>query len=165
MKPHILRALAAMLAAGTVSFALAQTDRGSNGPERNGNAAPGTTLSDANVPTTRSDVNAAAAKGDTRTGPMAGRAAPAPAVPFVSEPVASSSKSGGPDGELVDGIVKALNADPSMRESKIAVQAENGKVIMSGSTMTRAQVKRAYEIAIAKAGEGKVVNAIADSQT
>jgi osmotically-inducible protein OsmY len=85
---------------------------------------------------------------------------------FVKEPVASSAVSRpGPDAQLANGIVQALNDDPSLKESKITVQAEDGKVWLTGATMTRAQKERAGRIVTAQAGEGNVVNTILDSET
>jgi hypothetical protein len=89
-----------------------------------------------------------------------------PAHDFAKEPVASSAVSRpGPDAQLANGIVQALNDDPSLKESKITVQAEDGKVWLTGATMTRAQKERAGRIVTAQAGEGNVVNTILDSET
>src|SRR5207245_5884887 len=85
---------------------------------------------------------------------------------FVPEPIASAAKLDGPDAELVKSIVSSLNSEPSLKDSKITVQTEQdtANVILTGVTMTRAQAKRAAEIVAAQAGEGKVVNAIRDSE-
>ncbi len=84
---------------------------------------------------------------------------------FVQEPVASSSRTAGADGELAKSIIDALTAEDSMKGSKITVQPENGSITLTGVVPSRAQVKRAGEIATQFAGEGKVVNAIQDSQS
>ena len=116
MKFLIPHAIAGMLAAGAVSFAMAQTDPGSNA---------------------------------------------ATAVSFVSEPIASASRADGPDADRLNAIVQALNADESLKNSKITVVPdENGGVTLTGATMTEGQAKHAAEIAAAQAGDGKVVNAI-----
>lgn len=87
------------------------------------------------------------------------------AMPFVQEPVATATQAQGSDAQLGDSIVKALDADPSLKDSKITVQPEDGKVLLTGATLTRAQKQRAGEIAIAQAGQGKVVNIILDDET
>ncbi|HEX6635702.1 MAG TPA: BON domain-containing protein [Usitatibacter sp.] len=93
-------------------------------------------------------------------------AQPAPAHDFVKESVASSAVSRpGPDAQLANGIVQALNDDPSLKDSKIAVLAEDGKVWLTGATMTRAQKEQVSRIVTAQAGEGNVVNVILDSET
>jgi len=81
---------------------------------------------------------------------------------LVLEPTASAAKLDGPDAELVKSIVESLNAEPSLKNTKITVQTEQdtGNVILTGATMTPEQVKKAGEIVTAQAGEGKVVNAI-----
>jgi hypothetical protein len=89
-----------------------------------------------------------------------------PAHDFVKEPVASASVMGqGPDAQLAHGIVQALNDDPSLKDSKITVQAQDGKVWLTGATATRAQKERVDRIVTAQAGEGNVVNAVLDSET
>jgi osmotically-inducible protein OsmY len=82
------------------------------------------------------------------------------ALQFADEPVASVSTADGPGGELATTIVKELIADPSLKGTKMTVQPENDTITLTGTTATRAQVKRAVEIATALAGEGKVINAI-----
>jgi BON domain len=91
--------------------------------------------------------------------------APSPAMPFVQEPIATATRARGTDAQLGDAIVKALDADPSLKDSKITVQPENGKVTLTGATLTRAQKQRAGEIAMAQAGQGKVVNIILDDES
>ena len=83
---------------------------------------------------------------------------------LVPESVASASVSGGPDAEMVNNIVASLNADPSLRGSKITVQPDNGGITLSGATETPEQAQHAMEIANQVAGEGKVINAIRDSR-
>lgn len=83
---------------------------------------------------------------------------------LVPESVASASVSGGPDAEMVNNIVATLNADPSLRGSKITVQPDNGGITLSGATETPEQAQHAMEIANQVAGEGKVINAIRDSR-
>lgn len=91
--------------------------------------------------------------------------AASPSMQFVQEPIATATKAQGSDAQLADSIVKALDADPAMKDSKITVQPDNGTVFLTGATLTRAQKKRAGEIAIAQAGQGKVVNVILDDET
>ena len=79
---------------------------------------------------------------------------------LVDEPAASAS-TGNRDTELVAPIVEALNADASLKHSKITVlRDENGPVFLTGVTMTNAQSQRALEIAKSKAGEGNVANVL-----
>lgn len=85
---------------------------------------------------------------------------PQPPAGLVAEPVASASRTEGPGTEITNPIVQDLVADASLRNSKITVQPDGEVVLLTGVTQTRAQMKRAVEIATAKAGEGKVVNAI-----
>ena len=92
-------------------------------------------------------------------------AAPLPSLPFVNEPIATATKAQGSDAQLADSIVKALDADPSLKDSKITVRAAKGKVWLTGATLTRAQRQDVGRIAAAHAGEGKVVNAVLDDQT
>ena len=94
-----------------------------------------------------------------------GYSASSPAMAFVQEPIATATKATGRDAQVADAIVTALDADSSMKDSKITVQADTGKVLLTGATLTRAQKKRAGEIAIAQAGEGNVVNAVLDDET
>jgi Flp pilus assembly secretin CpaC len=92
---------------------------------------------------------------------------PGAAPRFVEEPIASAGTLQGPDAALAASIVKALNGDASLRESKIAVLGEDGKVILSGATETIEQRKAAVRIAEDEAGQGNVVNALqaTDSST
>ena len=144
MKPISL-AIASVFIGAAASLAAAQTDQGSTA----------TTLSNANAPTTTPDVGADAA---VRAGH---NAQPVPGMVFVQEPVASASK----DDDNAKAIVEALNGDASMKDSKITVQpTSEGTITLTGSTMTKAQAKRAAEVATAQVGEGKVVNAIRDSE-
>ena len=87
---------------------------------------------------------------------------PMPQLRFVEEPTASAAKLDGPDAEFVKSLVESLNAEPSLKNTKITVQTEQdtGNVILTGATMTAEQAKKAAEIVTAQAGEGKVVNAI-----
>ena len=94
-----------------------------------------------------------------------GYSAASPSMPFVQEPIATATKATGRDAQVADAIVTALDADSAMKDSKITVQADTGKVLLTGATLTRAQKKRAGEIAIAQAGEGNVVNAVLDDET
>jgi hypothetical protein len=82
----------------------------------------------------------------------------APLPNQVDEPAASVSK---PD-DRANAIAQAINADDSLKHSKITVQPDEADVILlTGSASTEAQRLRATQIATAQAGEGKVVNTIA----
>jgi Flp pilus assembly secretin CpaC len=88
-----------------------------------------------------------------------------PRYALTPESVASASVSGGADAGAVNSIVAALNAEPSLRGSKITVQPDNGTITLTGATRTPEQKARAVEIATQVAGEGNVVSAILDSRT
>jgi hypothetical protein len=81
------------------------------------------------------------------------------ALPFVDEPAASLAAHAADNG-VAGAIVEAINADPSMKYSKVSVLPEEGGVTLVGVTVSDAQRKRALELAIQHAGEGKVANAI-----
>ena len=98
--------------------------------------------------------------------------APAPAAPapsksaqaYVEEPVASVSRDSGPNADAANAIMQALNADPSMKPSKITVQAEESGILLTGVTSTNAQRERALQMATQHAGEGKVSNALTSEE-
>ena len=79
---------------------------------------------------------------------------------LVDEPVASVSKS----DERADAIAQALNADASLKASKITVQPDDGNILLTGSSLTEAQRMQATKIATSIAGEGKVINTIATDE-
>ena len=110
-------------------------------------------------------VSVAIAQGAQPSQQSAARASAISQLQFVQEPIATATKAQGTDAQLADSIVKALDADSSMKDSKITVQADAGTVLLTGATLTGAQKKRAGEIAIAQAGQGKVVNVILDDET
>jgi hypothetical protein len=83
---------------------------------------------------------------------------------FTQEPIARALKSDG-DDPLVKGIVDALNNDGSLQSSKITVSNDDGVVTLTGATMTPDQKAKVNEIAIAQAGDGKVINNVLDSIT
>ena len=83
---------------------------------------------------------------------------------LVAEPTASASVTEGPNAERVKPIVDALNAEPSLKASKITVAPDEDVVYLTGVTVSDAQRKRATEIATQFAGEGKVANAITTEQ-
>lgn len=85
----------------------------------------------------------------------------APPAGLVDEPVASVSR----DDALANAIAQALNADASLKHSKVTVQpGEGGAILLTGSSLTEAQRLRATQIATEHAGEGKVVNTIAHDE-
>lgn len=83
---------------------------------------------------------------------------------FAQEPIARPLKPGG-DDPLVSGIVAALNNDASLQGSKVTVSADDGVVTLTGATMTPDQKAKVDQIAVAQAGEGKVINNVLDSVT
>jgi hypothetical protein len=85
---------------------------------------------------------------------------PLPPAGLVEEPVASASRS----DAVADAIVQELNADASLKHSKITVQPDESGVFLSGSTLTDAQARRAIQVASAHAGQGKVSSGILSSE-
>jgi hypothetical protein len=79
-----------------------------------------------------------------------------PPAGLVEEPVASVSRS----DEMANAIAQELNADASMKHSKVTVQPNEGGILLTGSTLTDAQTRRALQVATAHAGEGKVSSGI-----
>ena len=84
-----------------------------------------------------------------------------PPAGLVDEPVASVSR----DDALANSVAQALNADASLKHSKVTVQPdEGGTILLTGSALTELQRVRASQIATQLAGEGKVVNTIAHDE-
>ena len=83
-----------------------------------------------------------------------------PTLNQVEEPAASVSR---PD-ELANAIAQAINADASLKGSKITVQPDDNSILLTGSTSTEAQKLRAGKIAAAHAGTLPVVNTTASSE-
>ena len=80
--------------------------------------------------------------------------------PYVAEPTASLATGAQGDTERLNAIVQALNAEASLKGSKLTIAPDGEALLVTGVTVTRDQMKRAVEIAASQAGEGKVVNAI-----
>lgn len=145
MKSHTLHAAAVLLLAAA-PLAFAQTSPTQGQPD----APPNQRLSNANVPTTTPDDSAMGAR-------KAGRVPhDVPQLNLVDEPIASVSKS----DDKANAIVQAMNGDASLKGSKITVQPDQDQILLTGTALTNAQVKRASEIATQAAGEGNVVNTI-----
>lgn len=154
MKTLISHSIAALLAAAAVSLAAAQATQSASDAQAAANAGSGTAMSNANVPDTKPDVNSSAVSASGK------KQAPSPPMNFADEPIASASTTQGADAQMLDGIVKALNADASLKDAKITVQPDEGNVLLTGRALTGAQKQRATQIAAAQAGERKVVNVI-----
>jgi hypothetical protein len=92
-------------------------------------------------------------------GPLSPSEPPAAAAQ-ASESIASASRTDGPNGELADRIVSELNADHAMAGTKIAVAPDSDSITLTGVTRTRAQAKKAADVAAGIAGEIKVISAI-----
>ena len=89
-------------------------------------------------------------------------ASDAPATTFVQEPIASASK----QDDRANAIVQAMNADASLKGSKITVQpGDDGSILLTGATMTADQAKHAGDIARSGNGDGNVINVILPSQS
>ena len=87
----------------------------------------------------------------------------APPVVYVEEPIAAAAIAEGPGAETVNAIVQALNADASLKGSKITVQADGEVAILTGVAPTKELRDRASEIA--SAGGATIVNAMQAERT
>jgi osmotically-inducible protein OsmY len=90
---------------------------------------------------------------------MAFAQAPQPA----DQPIASTTipAGDGEDAALLESITRALNAEPTLKDSKITVQMDGTYVLLTGATNTPEQVERATAIATQAAGDQRpVVNAM-----
>src|SRR6185437_11477968 len=173
--PTFLR-ITALLAATAASMAFAQTNpvaRPATQPSQPAMQPPAQATGQGNAPgpaenAARTTAGSADTRADVTSQAVsnAGRKrAASPEMAFVQEPVATATKAEGTDAQLGAAIVKALDADPSLKNSKITVQPDKGTVTLTGAALTRAQKQRAGEIAMAQAGQGKVVNIILDDET
>lgn len=89
-----------------------------------------------------------------------GQADTSTAPAFVDEPVASLTASAAADARLTE-VAQALNADESLKGSKITVQLEDsGATLLTGAALTQEQAQRAAEIAAGPDGQAVVVNTI-----
>lgn len=79
---------------------------------------------------------------------------------LVDEPIASVSR----QDDVANAVAQALNADASLKHSKITVQPDDGNILLTGSALTEAQRMQATKIAMQHAGEGKVVNTISHDE-
>ena len=90
---------------------------------------------------------------------------PQPPANLVEEPTASAFRTdNAPEAERVKPIVDALNADASLKASKIVVVPDQEVITLVGVTVSDAQRKRAMEIAASQAGGAKVANALTTQQ-
>jgi hypothetical protein len=85
---------------------------------------------------------------------------PTPPAGLVEEPVASVSRS----DDVATAIAQELNADPSLKHSKLTVQPDEGNILLTGSTLTDAQTRRAIQVATTHAGQGKVSSGILSNE-
>lgn len=60
----------------------------------------------------------------------------------------------------VDNIVKALNADPNFKDTRITVQSGDDYILLTGATTTTEEAERAANLAREQAGDKPVVNAV-----
>ena len=79
---------------------------------------------------------------------------------FANEPVATALTGAAADDEIIKGVVAALNEDASLKGSKITVSTDKGVVTLTGVADNEQQAKKAVQLAVAKAGDGNVVNII-----
>ena len=82
----------------------------------------------------------------------------------TAAPIASTVSSGGDSGAL-EAIAQALNADASLKGTKITVQADGEHILLTGAAQSKEQVQHAGEIAAASANGAPVVNAIQPDHT
>ena len=85
-------------------------------------------------------------------------------VPVIDEPAASALGGASKDQELANQLVQALNADASLKGSKITVQPENGDhqgiVWITGVAKDQEAFKRVSDIVAANAGGMGVANVV-----
>jgi osmotically-inducible protein OsmY len=79
---------------------------------------------------------------------------------LADEPIATSLTGAAADDEIIKGVVAALNQDASLKGSKITVSNDQGVVTLTGVADNEQQSQKAAQIALAKAGDGNVVNVI-----
>src|ERR1043165_1373291 len=79
-------------------------------------------------------------------------------------PIASTTSSGG-DAATLEAIAQALNADASLKDTKITVQADGDNILLTGAAQSKEQVQHAGEIANASANGAQVVNVIQPDHT
>lgn len=65
------------------------------------------------------------------------------------------------DQRLMDEVVSALAADPSLKGANVNVTIDNGSVTLSGTAQDSAQADRAKRVAEGIAGSGKVSSSVA----
>jgi osmotically-inducible protein OsmY len=113
---------------------------------------------------------AAEANASTTASPSEGQVGldtpvPQPPANLIEQPIASAYRTDdAASAEAVKPIVDALNADESLKASKIVVVPDKDVVTLVGVTVSHAQRQRAAQIASQHAGEGKVVNALTSQQ-
>ena len=85
-------------------------------------------------------------------------------VPIIDEPTASTLGGAGKDQELANQLVQALNADASLKGSKITVQPEQGDpkgtVWITGVAKNQDAYNRVSQIAASNAGGMGVANIV-----
>lgn len=85
-------------------------------------------------------------------------------IPFVNQPVASTTGAEGPNAEAANAIAQALNAAAPLKHSKVTVQAEEASILLTGSTATEVQKQHAHKLAMQHANGAPVVNLIASDE-
>jgi hypothetical protein len=64
------------------------------------------------------------------------------------------------DQRLMDEVVSALAADPTLKGANVNVTIDNGSVTLSGAAHDSAQAERARQVAEGIAGPGKVTSSV-----
>ena len=78
----------------------------------------------------------------------------------AEEAIASVSRA----DDTANAIAQALNADASLKGTKITVQPDENSILLTGSTTTELQRVKATQIASASAGGKAVINTIASDE-
>ena len=81
-------------------------------------------------------------------------------IRFAAEPIASAISTQAAVPDEVKAIVQALNAEASLKNAKITVQADGENILLTGRADNRDQVQKATEIARGSSNNAMVVNVI-----
>jgi osmotically-inducible protein OsmY len=112
-----------------------------------------TTTSDRTSLSTR---QSASSSGPTVQGITTYTGSPRTAVPGASVDGTAAAS----DPRLMDEVVSALAADPTLKGANVNVTIDNGSVTLSGATHDSAQAERARQVAEGIAGQGKVTSSL-----
>jgi len=106
------------------------------------------------------------ASAQPKTAPDAAPPTPVSQVQLSQQPMFSiTSGTQSPNAQVATAIAQALAADASLNGSKITVQPEQDKILLTGVTETLEQANRAAQIASEQSGGQPVVSAISTAQS